>query len=94
MNKKIFLSFSSKMMYIFVRLITFIIFISYYFMAKKLTYEEALSQIEEIVKNIEENKYSIDELGEQVKKISFLVNFCKEKLKVSKEQLDKIISET
>lgn len=62
-------------------------------MNKKLTYDEALAEIEQIVQNIEENKYSIDELSEKVKRISFLVNYCKEKLRNTEEELNKILKE-
>lgn len=64
-------------------------------MAKKnLTYQEAFNEIEQIVKNIEENKYSIDELGEKVKRVAELVNFCKEKLKYTEEELMKIFDQS
>lgn len=62
-------------------------------MSKKLTYDEALSEIEQIVQNIEENKYSIDELGEKVKRISFLVGYCKEKLRNTEDELNKILKD-
>lgn len=62
-------------------------------MNKKLTYDEALAEIEQIVQNIEENKYSIDELSEKVKRISFLVNYCKEKLRNTEKELNKILKE-
>ncbi|MEJ5265755.1 MAG: exodeoxyribonuclease VII small subunit [Bacteroidales bacterium] len=63
-------------------------------MAKKqLTYQEALNEIEEIVAHIEANKFSIDELGEKVKRVAELVKFCKEKLKYTEQELNKIIEE-
>jgi exodeoxyribonuclease VII small subunit len=62
-------------------------------MGKKLTYNEALVEMEQIVQNIEENKYSIDELSVKVKRISFLVNYCKEKLRNTEEELNKILKE-
>jgi exodeoxyribonuclease VII small subunit len=62
-------------------------------MGKKLTYDEALAEIEEIVSKIEENMYSIDELSEKVKRIATLVNFCKEKLRSTEDELTKILKE-
>jgi len=63
-------------------------------MAKKqLTYQEALNEIEEIVANIEANKFSIDELGEKVKRVAELVKLCKEKLKYTEQELNKIMEE-
>lgn len=60
---------------------------------KQLTYQEALHEIEDIVAHIEANKFSIDELGEKVKRVAELVKFCKEKLKFTEHELNKIIEE-
>lgn len=60
-------------------------------MTKKLSYAEALAEIEEIIGNIEEDKYSIDELADKVKRISFLIDFCKEKLHATEEELNNIL---
>jgi len=63
-------------------------------MSKKgLTYENAMAEIEMIVEGIENNQFSIDELSEKVKRISELVLFCKEKLRQTEEQVNKIINE-
>lgn len=61
-------------------------------MSKKNTYAEALAEIEQIIENIENDKYSIDELTDKVKRISFLINFCKEKLYSTEEELNTILS--
>jgi exodeoxyribonuclease VII small subunit len=60
-------------------------------MSKKNTYAEALAEIEEIIANIENDKYSIDELTDKVKRISFLINFCKEKLRSTESELNNIL---
>jgi exodeoxyribonuclease VII small subunit len=61
-------------------------------MSKKLpNYAEALAEIEEIIANIENNEYSIDELAEKVKRISFLISFCKEKLRNTEDELSNIL---
>ena len=51
-------------------------------MAKKtvLTYEEAMAQLEQIVRQVEQNELGIDQLVEQLKKATELVAYCKEKL--------------
>jgi exodeoxyribonuclease VII small subunit len=60
-------------------------------MAKKQTYAEALEEIESIIQNIEDDNYSLDELSEKVKRISFLINYCKEKLHATEEELNKVL---
>lgn len=60
-------------------------------MAKKLSYTDAIEEIEQIINKIENDEYSIDELAEKVKRISFLINYCKEKLRNTEEELDKIL---
>lgn len=63
-------------------------------MSKKvLTYENAMAEIETIVEGIENNQFSIDELAEKVKRISELVLFCKEKLRQTEDQVNKILNE-
>ena len=60
-------------------------------MAKKLSYNEAIEEIEQIIAKIENDEFSIDELADKVKRISFLINYCKEKLRNTEEELDKIL---
>lgn len=62
-------------------------------MAKKFTYNEALSEIEQIVRDIEDEKYPIDELADKVKRISFLISFCKEKLRNTEDELNNILKD-
>lgn len=60
---------------------------------KKLTYQEALDEIEEILEKIEHNELDIDELAEKVKRVSFLLKFCKDKLQKTNEEVEKILSD-
>jgi len=60
-------------------------------MAKKLTYNSAIEEIEQIIAKIENDEYSIDDLAERVKRISVLINYCKEKLHNTEEELDKVL---
>ena len=62
-------------------------------MTKKLTYNEAVEEIEEIIQKIENNEFNIDELAEKVKRVSFLLSFCKEKLRLSEDELNKILDQ-
>jgi exodeoxyribonuclease VII small subunit len=60
-------------------------------MTKKQSYAEALAEIEEIIGYIEDDKYTIDELADKVKRISFLITFCKDKLHSTEEELNNIL---
>ncbi len=60
---------------------------------KKGTYKEAIAEIEEILSQIENNELDVDELSEKVKRVSSLINMCKEKLKNTEEEIEKILKE-
>lgn len=62
-------------------------------MAKKIKYEQALTQLEEIVEQMENDELNIDELGEQLKKAQKLVKLCKDKLTKTDEEIKKILTE-
>ena len=63
-------------------------------MNEELKYEEALAQLETIVRKMEQNEYDIDELAAQLKTAQRLIKFCKDKLTKTEEELQKIQSET
>ena len=63
-------------------------------MNDELKYEEALAQIETIVRKMEANEYDIDELAAQLKTAQQLIKFCKDKLTKTEEELQKINSES
>ena len=58
-----------------------------------LKYEEALSQLETIVRKMESNEYDIDELAVQLKTAQQLIKFCKDKLTTTEAELQKINAE-
>jgi exodeoxyribonuclease VII small subunit len=58
-----------------------------------LKYEEALSQLETIVRKMESNEYDIDELAIQLKTAQQLIKFCKDKLTKTEAELQKINAE-
>jgi exodeoxyribonuclease VII small subunit len=60
---------------------------------KKGTYKEAITEIEEILSQIENNELDVDELSEKVKRVSLLINLCKDKLKNTEEEIEKILRE-
>jgi exodeoxyribonuclease VII small subunit len=60
---------------------------------KKVTYNEAISEIEEILEKIENEELDVDELAEKVKRVSQLLKICKEKLQTTNEQVEQILKE-
>jgi exodeoxyribonuclease VII small subunit len=62
-------------------------------MKDELKYEEALGQLETIVRKMENNEYDIDELAAQLKTTQRLIKFCKDKLTKTEEELQKIQAE-
>ena len=61
--------------------------------AKKVSYSEAMSEIEEILERIENEELDVDELAEKVKKVSGLLKLCKDKLLKTNEQVEAILKE-
>ena len=62
-------------------------------MNEEVKYEEALAQLETIVRKMEQNDYDIDELAAQLKTAQQLIKFCKDKLTKTEEELQKIQTE-
>ena len=59
-------------------------------MNEEVKYEEALVQLEGIVRKMEQNEYDIDELAAQLKTAQRLIKFCKDKLTKTEAELQKI----
>jgi exodeoxyribonuclease VII small subunit len=62
-------------------------------MSKKQTYNQAIEEIEIIIRKIENNEFTIDELAEKVKRVSSLISFCKDKLRQSEDEVNKILDQ-
>ena len=62
-------------------------------MNEEVKYEEALAQLETIVRKMEQNEYDIDEIAAQLKTAQRLIKFCKDKLTKTEEELQKIQAE-
>jgi exodeoxyribonuclease VII small subunit len=60
---------------------------------KGLTYKEAITEIEEILHQIENDEPDVDQLSEKVKRLSSLVSWCREKLHNTEEEIEKILKE-
>jgi exodeoxyribonuclease VII small subunit len=63
-------------------------------MAKiKLTYDEALAQLNMIVSEIENGELSINALSVKVKEAMELIKFCKSQLKEVQNEIEKIFED-
>lgn len=60
---------------------------------KKQSYREAITEVEEILASIENDELDVDELAEKVKRVSFLLKFCKDKLYKTQEEVEKVLKE-
>lgn len=58
---------------------------------KKLTYKEAMAELENIVAKLEDNQLDIDDLSANVKRVSELIVFCKSKLHETEEEVENIL---
>lgn len=61
--------------------------------AKKITYNEAMAEIEEILEKIENEELDVDDLAEKVKRVSVLLKICKDKLQKTNDQVEQILKE-
>ena len=55
------------------------------------SYQEALSEIESILARLEEESIPVDEVLQQVKRVTYLLAFCRAKLRVTEEEVQKVM---
>jgi exodeoxyribonuclease VII small subunit len=60
-------------------------------MKKTPNYEEAVSQLEEIVKKMESGELDIDMMSTELKNAQQLIKLCKDKLTKTDEEIKKIL---
>jgi exodeoxyribonuclease VII small subunit len=59
---------------------------------KKPSYTQAIAELENLVSQMESAEISIDELSEKVKRASFLIKLCREKLVSTEIEIGSILS--
>ncbi|MEI6949685.1 exodeoxyribonuclease VII small subunit [Paraflavisolibacter sp. H34] len=62
-------------------------------MDKTLTYEAAYKELKQIALEIETESVPVDVLAEKVKRASFLIGYCQDKLRSTEREVDNIISQ-
>ena len=60
---------------------------------KKITYQNAIAEIENILARIENKELDVDELADNVKKVSSLIKICKDKLHKTEEEVEQILNQ-
>ena len=60
---------------------------------KDLTYEAAMQELQGIVDALQDNKLGIDELSDQLKRAAELIQFCREKLRLTDEEIKGLFPE-
>lgn len=58
---------------------------------KKISYKEAVREIEDILQKIENDELEVDDLSSKVSRVSELLQFCKDKLHKTEEEVEKIL---
>jgi exodeoxyribonuclease VII small subunit len=62
-------------------------------MDKNLSYQEALSQLEELVAKIEDPQRPLNSLSDDLERAMMLIKYCRESLRDTEDKLIKIIKE-
>lgn len=60
---------------------------------RKISYSDAMAEIEDILEKIENEELDVDELAEKVKRVSVLLKTCKDKLTKTNDQVEQILKE-
>lgn len=61
---------------------------------KETTYEEALSQLKNIVAKMENDELDIDSMSQQLKTAQRLIKLCKDKLAKTDAEIKKILGDS
>lgn len=62
-------------------------------METKLSYDAAYAELKEISQEIENETISIDVLAEKVKRASFLISFCQDRLRSTENEVNNILKQ-
>lgn len=60
---------------------------------KIMTYKEAITEIEAILKSLREEQNSIDTLSERVARTTELITLCREKLRKAESDVNRVFEE-
>ena len=57
-----------------------------------MKYEEAMRQLQEIVRKMENDELNIDQMSDQLKKAQELIKICRDKLTKTDEEIQKLLN--
>ena len=60
---------------------------------EKISYSDAVAEIESILEKIEEGSMDVDALTDKVSRVSELLKICRDRLHKTEVQIDKILGE-
>ena len=60
---------------------------------KKLTYSQAIGELEKIINEIEAESFDVDVLAEKVKRATYLIKFCKSNLRTTEKEVKRVLSD-
>ncbi len=60
---------------------------------ENLKYDEAMTELDSLVKDMEYGDISVDDLSKKIKRSAVLIKFCKSKLKSTEEDVESILKE-
>ena len=60
-------------------------------MEKKINYEAALEELQEIVNKMENDEFDIDQLSEKLKRAQTLIKLCRDKLTKTDAEIKKLL---
>jgi exodeoxyribonuclease VII small subunit len=58
---------------------------------KKLTYGKAVDELKTIIEKMENSELDVDELNNDVKRATYLIEFCRSELYATEEHINKIL---
>ena len=58
---------------------------------KKITFEKAYQELQDILNALQEEAVSIDDLAKKTKRAAALIQFCQEKLRKTEEELGEVL---
>lgn len=62
-------------------------------MENAMKYEEALKELEQIVRQMESNELDIDQMGDRLKRAQQLIRLCKDRLTKTDEEIKTILAQ-
>jgi len=61
---------------------------------EKISYSDAIAEIESILEKIEDGNLNVDELTEKVNRVTDLLKICRDRLYLTEKQVNKILEDT